>query len=411
MTARLLGFLFSVAAARLLVPAEFGLLAYALAIVNIASVLITNAPAGLARFVARHQSDRQEQCADFSNWLMVVAAILAVSLVLVIPLALLADLGGWMLAGILANLVGLAVFYTYREAQRGLERYGTMVVLSIAGNIIQLAAILALAAWGWRSPALFLTIYGLSFMAPLLFMQPVVPIALSFVREAVSWHRMIAVARFIRPAVLQTVFFSVWYWADLILVSRLLAPDAVGNYAASKTLVIVVFMPASAIASALVSRVARLSEQTLRKDLLRVIVLAIAVTAPVFFGLTILRGPITALVFGSKYPYVAQPLTVLALGMAFYGMYLILESTWLGLGRLHIDAVATGAGMVCAVTLGLILVPHAGLVGAAIAFSTASALQLLVITGFTVWALYLGPTARLGHLQEMEFDRHVSRNP
>lgn len=409
--ARLLGFLFSVAAARLLLPANYGLLAYALAIVNISSVLITNAPAGLARFVARYQGDQREQNNHFSNWLIVVAAMLAISLLLAMPFALIAGLSGWLLAGVIANLVGLAVLYTYTEAQRGLEHYTELVLLPISGNFVQLAAILLLAAFGWRSPAVFLMIYGLSFMAPLLFMQPVAPIALSFVQEGISWHRINAIARFIRPAILQTIFFSVWYWADLILVKRLLSPEAAGNYAAAKTLALAVFLAPNAISSALVPRVARLLEQTLRKDLLRIIGLAVAVTVPVYAGLTILRNPITALVFGSKYPHVAEPVAMLALGMGFYGLYLILEATWLGLGRLKIDAVATGAGMVCTLVLGLVLVPRAGLAGAAFAFAVGAATQLAVIGAFTVWGLYLGSSARVGHLQEPEFDRHVSRTP
>ena len=44
-TARLLGFLFSVAAARLLMPVGYGRIAYALAVAAILSVLTTNSPA------------------------------------------------------------------------------------------------------------------------------------------------------------------------------------------------------------------------------------------------------------------------------------------------------------------------------------------------------------------------------
>jgi len=407
---RLLGFLFSVASARLLGPTKFGLLAYALAIVNVASVLITNAPAGLARFIARQHGDRRGQDAHFSNWVMVILAMLVVSLVLVIPIALIAGLNGWMLIGVMANLVGLAVFYTYREAQRGLERFGAMTVFYMAGNLIQLVAILVLAAWGWRSPALFLMVYGLSFGVPLLFMHPLRPMAVSFARESISRQRMIAVARYIRPAVLQTIFFAVWFGADLILVERLLGLKAAGNYAAAKTLAIVVSLPPNAIASVLVSRVARLSEPRLRKDLLRVMALALGITAPAFAALTILRDPIIAIVFGAKYPHAAEPLVALALGMGLYGIYLILESTWQGLGRPKVDAIATGAGMVCTVALGFILIAPAGLTGAAIAFAAGAAVQVAVIGGVTVWAMYLGAVPRLGHLAEREFLHGVSRD-
>src|SRR5258708_38658274 len=51
--ARLLGFLFSVAAARILVPVDYGRMAYGLALAAIASVLLSSSPIGLSRFLAR----------------------------------------------------------------------------------------------------------------------------------------------------------------------------------------------------------------------------------------------------------------------------------------------------------------------------------------------------------------------
>jgi O-antigen/teichoic acid export membrane protein len=407
-SARLLGFLFSVAAARLLLPAGYGLLAYALAIANIAAVLITNAPTGLSRFIVRSRGDRAAQDAHFSNWLVIIGGMLALSLVLAVPLALLAGLSGWMLVGVMANLVGLAVFFSYRETQRGLEHYVAMVVYAVAANGIQLVAILLAAAAGARAPALFLIIYGLSSLAPLWLMLRIVPLRLRFVREAIHWHRLLAVARFIRPAVVQTVFFAVWFGADLILVQRLLNAQAAGNYAAAKTLAYTAFLAPGAIATGLVPRIARLPLTTLRPYLLRVLGLAAAVTVPVFAGLALFGKPATVLIFGVKYPQVTQPLTILALGMALYGLYLVLESTWFGLGRPVIDALATGSGMLATPALALLWIPAAGLTGAAWAFTAGAAVQLGVIGGFTVWSLYLGRGARAAHLEGDGGDARVA---
>src|SRR2546426_867289 len=59
--ARALGFLFAVAAARLLTPSGYGHISYALAVAAIVSVLTVNAPFGLSRFLARHRHSHRRR--------------------------------------------------------------------------------------------------------------------------------------------------------------------------------------------------------------------------------------------------------------------------------------------------------------------------------------------------------------
>ncbi|TMC39872.1 MAG: hypothetical protein E6J28_02805, partial [Chloroflexi bacterium] len=121
--ARLLGFLFSVVAARVLSPADFGQMSYVLAVATIASVLLSSSPVGLSRFLARHAGDVQEQESYLSNWLAVVGGLVVVSLAAAVPISLAGRLNGWMMGGLAVNLVGIAVLETYREVQRGLGRF------------------------------------------------------------------------------------------------------------------------------------------------------------------------------------------------------------------------------------------------------------------------------------------------
>ncbi|HET9847216.1 MAG TPA: oligosaccharide flippase family protein [Candidatus Dormibacteraeota bacterium] len=393
--ARAVGFLFSVAAARLLLPADYGLLAYGLAIVGFASILVTSAPSGLAAFLSRYQGNRRQQELHFSNWLVVISILIAVSAILMVPIAVIARLSGPMLIGIIANLLGIAVLQTYREAQRGLERFAAMVIFYLLANVIQLFAVLVLAAFGFRSAAVFLTVYGLSSLAALAVVQPLAPLALGFVRETVELEHIIAVARFIQPLVLQTVFFAVWIGADLILVQRLMPPDAAGNYAAAKALANAVYLAPSAVSGVVITRVSRMPEISLRGFLLRVMALGVGVTMPLLLIFVFFGGPLTSVIFGSRYPQAAEPLAVLSAGMAVYGVYLLLSGAWRGMGRLAIDAWATGAGTLATVGLGLLLVTRVGLIGAAIAFTAGSVVQLLTISGYTVRALAIGAGSRL----------------
>src|SRR5437660_286107 len=117
LVARFLGLLFLIAAARFLVPVNYGLLAYSLVIVSIGTILITNAPAGLAGFLARNAGERRQQDMYYSNWLVVVMAMLGVSCVAIIPIAVVAGLKGWMIPAVMVNLLGIAIYSTYRAAQ------------------------------------------------------------------------------------------------------------------------------------------------------------------------------------------------------------------------------------------------------------------------------------------------------
>src|SRR5260370_4796404 len=117
--ARVLGFLFSVAAARILVPGDYGRVAYALAITALASGMLSSSPIGLSRFLARETQDRFRQHEHFSNWIGVVGLLLGASLLVAGPISAAAGLSRGLAGGASTNLIGTAVLQPYRERQRG----------------------------------------------------------------------------------------------------------------------------------------------------------------------------------------------------------------------------------------------------------------------------------------------------
>lgn len=385
--ARLLGFLFSVAAARVLAPAAFGSLVYGIAIVGLASVLLSAGPNGLARFLARSEGDPGEQSTWLTNWVALLVLLTAGSAAIALPAAALAGLGPAMLAAVAANLAGISALETYREAQRGLGRYWELVCYYVLANFLQLAAILGLAAAGVRSAPVYLAVYGLSGIAPLPLIQLLRPLRVSLRAPTVSRQRMIRIAGFVWPVLLQSVFYAVWLGFDVIVVQRRMGSVAAGNYGAAKTLVNVLILPSAAISTTVGPRVARLAGPALRRHVLSAVVLTLAVTVPLAGGLAMLAAPICRAVFGARYPLAPVPVGLLALGMSLYALYSVLASTWIGLGRPRIDAIGSGAAMVTTVVVALLLVPALGLPGAAAAFAAGSGARLATITVFTAWAV------------------------
>ena len=383
-TARLLSLLFSVAAARFLAPAGYGLLAYRLVIANVGSILIMNAPLGLSRFLSRHRDDPPERDAYFTNWMLVVAWIVAASLALMIPIGVLAGLGGWLLPALLVNLLGTAVLQTYQQVQCGLERFDLMVGFWALANLLQLGAAVAAGLLGFRTTAVFLAIYGASSVAALIVALPLARTPVRFRPETLSWRRTWLVARYTAPLVLMNAFTTVWLGADLVLIDRLMSPAAAGRYAAAKVVVSGFAVVSWAVSTAVLPRASRLAGAALRSYLLRALALTVAAVVPLLLILSLAARPLVGLVFGSHYLEAGAPLAVLAAGMAVYALYMVVESAWLGLGRPGVAAIAGGVGMTGVLLGGILLIPRLGLTGAALAFGAGSVAQLLVLGALTV---------------------------
>lgn len=394
--ARALGFLFQVAAGRLLSLDGYGRLTYALAVANVAAVLLTTAPLGLSRFLSRSDGSRGEQEAYYVNWLAVVGLLLGVSAAVVALAAVPLGLGGWLLLGVLANLLGAAALETYREVLRGLGRYTLQSVFYVLANLLQLAAVLLAAALGWRTPALFLTIYGLSSVAALALLAPLWR-GPHLARAALRWSRMLGVAGFLRPLLLQAVFWNVWFNADLILVQHLRTAAETGAYGAAKTIANGFTLIPTALAFVLAPRLARMPEREVRGHVVRLLALTTAVTVPLAAGVMALAGPLTGGLFGDRYAAAALPLTVLVAGMVPYGLKTVLGSVWLGLGHPAVEAASSGAGMAVTLGLGVWLIPAGGPAAAAIAFSAGALAQLLVDGAVAAWA-FGAASPRIRHL-------------
>jgi O-antigen/teichoic acid export membrane protein len=398
--ARLLGFLFYIVAARLLDPADFGTLAYALAILETAAILLNNAPGGLSRFLSRNQEDRDRQDHFYSNWVAVTGLTLVVSLVLLIPVIPVARLSGWLALGVGVNLANIAVFETYLQTQRGLGRFVVMGVYYTLANLLQLVAVLIAGLLGWRSASLFLVLYGFSAMAAAGLMRLVAPTPLSFKLRTVSRRQIVRIARYISPLVAQGMLYAFWWGADIILIGRLLSATAAGNYAAGKTLTQVLVLAPTALMMAASPGLARQSEAALRKQVINLLGLASLAILPAAGLLALAQGPVAHLAYGSKYPNVLDAFTALDIGVVLYGFYMVLASVWGALGRPMVGAAASAVGTVATVALAFLLIPTLGLLGGGVSFAVGAGAQLLVVAAFTVWGLYSGVQAKVGHLPD-----------
>lgn len=386
--ARLLGFGFFVVAGRTLSGADFGRMAYALNLAAIAAVLVTTSPLGLSRYLAEHRGDAHLRREYYANWLAVVLAVLVVSGIATAPVAAHLGIGGWLLAGVVVNLAGVAALETYREVQRGVGRFARASGFFVAANLLQLVVIAIAAAAGHASAALDVTAYGASGVVTLVVVTWALPSGLGLSPRLVSATRAREVLRFVRPMLLHSIFYNVCFSADLLAVSRMLGSGAAGSYAAAETLAGGLLVVPMAAGFTYLPRVPHLARTELWPSLVRTLAAVTAVTAASVAFLALWGHLVLRVVFGARYPEAARPLAVLAVGMGLYGLCSVLGSLWLGLGRPVYSTVATGLGMVAMLATLPVAVSHLGIEGGAWGFTAGAAVQLLVMATVTVARLH-----------------------
>jgi O-antigen/teichoic acid export membrane protein len=386
--ASLLGFAFSVMSARLLQPGEFGTMQYALAIAELAGVLVTASPVGLSTFLSRYRESQEMAQAYYTAWLLLVAGLLVLSLVVTAAAAPIAvGITGWLLVGVLANLVGVAALETYREVGRGLDRFFLVSAFYVISNLLQLLAILGAAALGYRSAALFVTIYGLAAVVTLIGITLVSPLRISLTLGSIRWSQLCEVLRIAQPVVLQSVVFTIWFRADVVVLERLQGSFAVGEYSAAKTLTNALQLAPSAVAFVLLPRIPRVRPTLLPGYLLRVLAVDTLVIVPPILLVMVAAGPIIELIFGSRYAGATAPLVILACGTGLLSFSIIFGDLWLGLRRPVVDLATTVLGMAATIGATLVLIPRFGLVGAALAFAVGAGVRLAAAALYTLAAL------------------------
>ncbi len=377
--ARVLGVLFSVVVARAFGPADFGMVRYAIGVAGITSIVVGPLPTMLSRYLATYRNEAGEVDRYFTNSL----ALIAVILLLTLPGT------GWyvraeppgIVLGTLFVVIGLAAFNTYTELTRGLDAIWRMSGYYVAANLVQLAAIAA-CVWGLgsRSVGVALTIYGLSALLPILCFECWAHSAVHLRPRLITLATMWRLSHFSLPLVIAHASYTIWGTLDLLLVEQHLSAQAAGVYAAAKTVVLIFLFVPYAVTTVGLRYFARGSERDAERSLLLSLGASLLTSTLLVAAIWGGSGQLVQIMFGPNYGSAAQPLSILAAGMALYTVYLVFE-TWMvarGYPWLHALAMTLTVGLGSAAELALL--PRWGLRGVALGFSSGIAAGTLTIS-------------------------------
>ena len=174
----MLALLFMIVLARFLTPDDFGIFRYATTVVGILIIASSSSPVSITRFLAANSVDQQARNRYFTNGIVGVIIVLAVSLIISIPiLQVLHTLN----SGTIICLIGISGFYIYFALIRGLNSAWKMGLTYAVSNIaLILALLLVFRLFRIQNITAALIIYGATNLIPILFLELIRPMALSF---------------------------------------------------------------------------------------------------------------------------------------------------------------------------------------------------------------------------------------
>jgi O-antigen/teichoic acid export membrane protein len=375
--ARGLGFLFPLVLARVIAKHDFGTVYFFIGTGYFVGEL-TGFPTAMTRFIAAEGPD--------GAWLSSALAggfpLIALSLVVGEVLASVAHAPAGQMSMVIA---GLTLDAYYFGLLRGLKRYKLLASYRVSANLAQIVLLVGAILLGIKSPTVAIAIYSFVYVVPIagieLLRHPLHDALRGTLRP--DLERVKRLTRFALPAFLSGTAAAGLTQADLLFV-RLLAPDALPDYAAARSLVQPVMLVPYAIAIVMLPAVASAPE----RERWRLLARALGVTA--LLGALLVAVYVVAdtwlveKVLPSAYGDATRALPALAVGLTGMGVYSVLSQWWMGVGRPGPPATALTLGALVAIGLQVVLTPPHGAVGAALSLCGGVAFALVTLGAATL---------------------------
>jgi len=367
------GFVGSVALARLLGPADRGLLALMLSISAVAVALgAVGQPVAVGYFSSRKKADQAAILGNTVVHALVLAAVLVPLTVLLhqpIAKAFGRGHGGltWALAAALAPVTFLG--WTAGNQLVGMLRFGLFNALTIASVVAETVAIFALiwvlglgVAGGVLAMAIASLVVVAGSLRPILSSRrPRLDRALERSMLRYGWRVQVGV-----------IFQAVNYRLDVVIMQLFRPLSQIGYYVIAQTIAELVITLATAFQASLLPLSshyegdARQASVTVSALHHHAILAGAAALANVVFG-----SAVILFIYGPQFHPAVVPMLVLLPGIWFLGLGLVIQSDLAGRGRPGLSSAMAALAAGATVILDFALIPPFGVIGAAVASVTA----------------------------------------
>lgn len=378
----LLGFFYVMYAARYLGVKGFGILSFALAFASVFGVL---ADLGLQQFTIREVARDKSLAGKYLANISVIKIILVIVTFGLIVLTI--NLLGYPEQTIkVVYFVALSVvfnsisqmFYSIFQAHERME-YQSL------GNILNSVLLLG--------GALFLISqrFNVIAFAFLYFLASLVVLAYNFslstwkfvkFRMEIDWNFWKSTVREALPFGLTSVFVTIYFYIDSVMLSLMKGDEAVGWYSAAyKIIFVLLFIPFAYFSSVypITSRFYRTSDEALRFSFERSCKYMAIVGIPLGVGITLLASKIILLVFGSNYAPSIAALQILVWSLVLIFINSSFTNLFNSANKQSVVTKVMALSVALNIVLNFLLIPKYSYIGAGLATVASDFMTLLVM--------------------------------
>lgn len=395
---RIFLFFLLIYAARILGVEKYGVFSYAFALVSLFAVSMD---LGISRYIVQQLSRDHTKIPVFMGGsLMIKAVLICCGIVLIMSVGLIMrrDMETMSILIILAGYVALdSLTMTFTSIFQAVERMSYQAILVSISNIaMSLMGFLFL--YLMPNVLLFSSIYLFGGLLRLILVSwwcirmygaPHWVIDFGFCRNLLKNGI---------PFSLVTIFVTIYYYIDTIILSAYSGNDIVGYYNAAYRLIEAPLFLVAAFTTAIFPAASKLfieDRQELKKitteGFQKTLVFASLIAVVVAF----FSDEIVALVYGTKYEQSAAVLSILILSVAIIMPSTILGTTIRAIDKQVVSAWVTGIGAALNIVLNVIFIPRYSLLGAA--WTTVFTELFVIITYAVLIWRYIGPIFEVGY--------------
>ncbi len=399
------GAILTIALARLLDPDGYGLLFLAISVLGVIEMFSRlGFGKSTARYIATFKERDPTQIphilrVGFLLNLLVLALVCVILLFTYEQIASLIDeqaLAPFLFIGILYIIFTTATHFSSPILQ-GFEAIEITAILRAARGVIKLILAIGLVLLGFGAFGAFvgyLLAYGVAGVLGVFYIYMV------YYRGSEQGKRQAGICRrvveYSIPITATSTASTIDRHTDTVLLGYFIGPTAVAFYTIGKQVVGFIETPASALGFTLAPTYETQREKGNSETTARIFEEGVSHTLllyiPAAAGLILVAEPLIKLVFGKQYLGAVPVLQILSIYIVFHTINEMVGSGLDFLGRARERAIVRGVSAILNIVLNLILIPIAGVIGAAIATTLSYSL-------YTVSNLYImGTEVELRHI-------------
>lgn len=281
------------------------------------------------------------------------------------------------------TVIPIALLYVYVGALLGTRQFPKEALLLIFRAIVRAIVVLGMVLL--LGLGLDGAIYGYVFAA--IFGMVVVGSFCRFPKSEIKFD-VRKLIYFAVPLTLSAGTVSLLLNMDIILIKRIVGyNNQVGFYTAAATVSHLLYYIGASFAATLLPSIAGSYHKNetwlVKKYILQSTRYLLIILVPIVVVICATSGNILELVYGERFLAASQPLSVLAIGLGFFSLTMVLSTVIIALGHPWISTSILAVTVVLNLVLNYILISRYGILGAAVA-TTASHLFSMLITGLYV---------------------------